>query len=147
MSQKPTYEALEERVFELETIELKLKENEVLLKDEINWWRLLVDESRDAIVVLDQDIKVYEANQQFADMLGYSKEEVYQLHAWDWDARFNKEQILELAATVDTVGHHFETQHRRNIYGRLIDVLPACVELSNNGAVLPGKETNILYMP
>jgi len=134
MSEKPTYEELEKRVLELEKIEFELKKTEIFLKDEINWRRLLIEESRDAIVVLDQNAKVYEANNRFADMLGYSKEEVYQLHAWDWDANFKKEQILELAKTVDDVGHHFETQHRRKD-GRIIDV-----ELSNNGAVYRGQK-------
>lgn len=134
MPEKPTYEEIEKRVHELEEIELELKKTEILLKDEINWRRLLIEESRDAIVVLDQNAKVYEANSRFADMLSYSREEVYQLHAWDWDAHLNKEQILELAKTVDDVGHHFETQHRRKD-GRLIDV-----ELSNNGAVYRGQK-------
>jgi PAS domain S-box-containing protein len=62
-------------------------------------------------------------------MLGYPREEVYKLHAWDWDSHLNKEQILELAKAVGEVGHHFETQHRRKD-GSLIDV-----ELSNNGAI------------
>lgn len=134
MSDKPTYQELEKRVLELENIELELEKTDMLLKDEINWRRLLVEESRDAIVVLDQNAKVYEANNRFADMLGYSKEEVYRLHAWDWDAHLKKEQILELAKTVDEAGHHFETQHRHKD-GRLIDV-----ELSNNGAVYRGKK-------
>ncbi|MBM9511687.1 PAS domain S-box protein [Desulfogranum marinum] len=73
----------------------------MLLKDEINWRRLLIEESRDAIVVLDQNANVYEANNRFADMLGYSRAEVYQLHPWDWDAQLKKEQILELAETVN----------------------------------------------
>jgi PAS domain S-box-containing protein len=134
MSEKPTYEELEKRVLELEDYELELQKTEMLLKDEINWRRLLIEESRDAIVVLDQNAKVYEANNRFADMLGYSRAEVYQLHAWDWDAHLKKEQILELAKTVNDVGHHFEAQHRRKD-GRLIDV-----ELSNNGAVYRGKK-------
>jgi PAS domain S-box-containing protein len=134
MSEKPTYEELEKRVLELEEIELELKKTEMLLKDEVNWRRLLIEESRDPIVILDQNAKVYDANNRFADMLGYSREEVYQLHAWDWDAYLNKEQILELAKSVDAVGHHFETQHRRKD-GRLIDV-----ELSNNGAVYRGQK-------
>jgi PAS domain S-box-containing protein len=134
MPEEPTYEELKKRVLELEEIELELKKTDMLLKDEINWRRLLIEESRDAIVVLDQNAKVYEANNRFADMLGYSKDEVYHLHAWDWDAHLNKEQILELAKTVDDVGHHFETHHRRKD-GSLIDV-----ELSNNGTVYRGKK-------
>jgi PAS domain S-box-containing protein len=134
MSEKPTYEELEKRVLKLEEVELELKRTETLLKDEINWRRLLIEESRDAIVVLDQNAGVYEANNQFADMLGYSKEEVYQLHAWDWDANLNREQILELAKNVNDTGHHFETQHRCKD-GRILDV-----ELSNNGTVYRGKK-------
>jgi PAS domain S-box-containing protein len=134
MPEKPTYQELEKRVLELEEIELELKKTEMLLKDEINWRRLLVEESRDAIVVLDKNAKVYEANSRFTDMIGYSKKEVYQLHAWDWDAQLKKEKILELVKTVSDAGHHFETRHRRKD-GRLIDV-----ELSNNGAVYRGKK-------
>ncbi len=134
MSKKPTYEELEKRVLELEGIEIQLKRTESLLSDEINWRRLLIEESRDAIVILDEDAKVYDLNKRFADMLGYSREEVYNLHVWDWDAQFTKEQILELANTVDEVGHHFETRHRRKD-GSLIDV-----ELSNNGTIYKGKK-------
>ncbi|MGD9733106.1 MAG: PAS domain-containing protein [Desulfamplus sp.] len=113
---------------------MKLKRTEQLLSDEINWRRLIIAESRDSIVVLDQETKVYEANKRFADMLGYSLEELYKLHAWEWDVNFSKEQILELAKVVDPSGHHFETQHLRKD-GTIIDV-----ELSNNGAIYGGKK-------
>jgi PAS domain S-box-containing protein len=134
MSEKPTYEELANKVAELQAVELELKRAEVLLKDEIKWWRLLIEQSRDGIVVLDQNVKVYEANNRFAVMLGYSREELYHLYAWDWDAFLNKEQILELAKSVDDAGHHFETRHRRKD-GSLIDV-----ELSNNGVVYRGQK-------
>jgi PAS domain S-box-containing protein len=134
MSEKPTYEELEKRVLKLEKIELELKKTQMLLKDEINWRRLLIEESRDAIVVLDQNGKVFEANNRFADMLGYSKEEVNQLHVWDWEAISDRKHILEMIKIVDDARDHFETQHRRKD-GRLIDV-----ELGNNGAVYRGKK-------
>lgn len=134
MPDKPSYDALAKRVLELEKIELELKKTEALLKDEITWRRLLTDESRDAIVVLGENAKVFEANHRFADMLGYPMEEVYGLHVWDWDAHLKKEQILAMASTVDETGDHFETQHRRKD-GRILDV-----ELSNNGAVYRGQK-------
>jgi PAS domain S-box-containing protein len=102
--------------------------------DEISWRRLIIEESRDAIVILDRDAKVYEANNQFTHMLGYSREETYQLHAWEWDAILSKEQVQELARNVDDVGHHFETKHRRKD-GRIIDV-----ELSNTGTTYRGQK-------
>jgi PAS domain S-box-containing protein len=134
MAEKPTYEELQKRVLELEKAELELKKTQALLKDEIAWRRLLVNESIDGIVVLDQNCKVYEAIKRYADMLGYSMEELRQLYAWDWDTQFTKEQILEMAEKVDDVGQHFETRHRRKD-GTLIHV-----ELSNNGAEYRGQK-------
>lgn len=134
MSEKPTCEELKKRVLELEEIELELRKTQLLLEDEISWRRLLIGESRDAIVILDENGRVYDANSRFADMLGYTKEEVYQLYVWDWDAVLEKEKILELIKTVDAAGQNFETQHRRK-NGCLIDV-----ELSNNGATYRGQK-------
>jgi PAS domain S-box-containing protein len=104
------------------------------LRDEIAWRRLLVEQSRDGIVVVDQNGKVFEANKRFADMLGYSPEEVLDLFVWDWECLATKEQILGMAQAVDASGDHFETRHRRKD-GTIIDV-----ELSNNGAVHGGRK-------
>jgi PAS domain S-box-containing protein len=134
MSEKPTYEALEKRVLDLERTELEFKKVEKLLRDEIFWRRILIEESRDGIVILDRNGKVYEANKQYADMLGYSMEEVRQLYIWDWDTQFTKEILLEMIRTVDDAGDHFETRHLRKD-GTLIDV-----EISTNGAVYRGQK-------
>jgi PAS domain S-box-containing protein len=134
MPDKPAYEELEKRVLDLEKERQELEKREEKLKDEIIWRCLLIEESRDAIVILDAKGKVYEANKQFADMLGYSLEEVKQLHVWDWDVQFKKEEILQMAHAVNDTGHHFETCHRRKD-GTLIDV-----ELSNNGAYYKGEK-------
>ena len=134
MLNQPTYEALENKISELEKLVTELRHTESLLRDEINLRRLLVEESIDAIVVLDQCGKVYEANNRFADMLGYSRDEVYELHVWDWDALLSKKRILELINSVTDAGQHFETQHRRKD-GRILDM-----ELCNNGLVYRGKK-------
>ena len=62
--------------------------------DESVWWHILVDQSRDGIVVVNQDGGVFSVNQQFANMLGYTKEEALQLHVWDWDKNLSQETIL-----------------------------------------------------
>ena len=110
----------------------ELKKAEVALADEVTWRRILINQSRDGIVILDQDGKVHEANQSFARMLGYSMEEIQQLHVWDWGFRLPREQIQEVLRTVDETGDHFETQHRRKD-GTLFDV-----EISTNGAYFAG---------
>jgi PAS domain S-box-containing protein len=110
------------------------KEAEAFLKDEISRRRTLVEQSRDGIVVLDLNGKVFEANQQYAHMLGYSMEEVQQLYVWDWDTQFTKEQLLGMIEAVDETGDHFETRHRRKD-GTLCDM-----EISTNGAVYRGQK-------
>ena len=67
-------------------------------------------------------------------MLGYSMEEVQQLHVWDWDTQFTKEQLLEMIEAIDDTGDHFETHHRRKD-GTLCEV-----EISTNGAVYRGQK-------
>jgi PAS domain S-box-containing protein len=104
------------------------------LTDEATRRRILVDQSRDGIVVLDQDGKVFETNQRFAEMLGYSPEEARELHVWDWEYLYPRERVLEMVRTVDEAGDHFETQHRRKD-GSVYDV-----EISTNGAMFAGQK-------
>jgi PAS domain S-box-containing protein len=99
----------------------ELKRQEQALADELTRRRILVDQSLDGIVVLDIDAKVVEANQRFAEMLGYTPEEVRELHTWDWDKNFPPEQILEQGQNVDEKGLHLETKHTRKD-GSAIDV-------------------------
>ncbi len=97
-------------------------------------FRNYIEKSRDGIVILDRDGKVYEANQRYADMLGYSPEEITQLHVWDWDIQWTREHLLKMIAEVNEAGDHFETQHRRK-NGSFIDV-----EISINAALFNGKK-------
>jgi PAS domain S-box-containing protein len=110
------------------------KQAEEALTDEATRRRILIDQSRDGIVILDMNGKVYEANQQFAEMLGYSPKEVAQLHIWDWDTQWSREQLLEMVRSVDTAGAQFQTYHRRKD-GTVYDV-----EISTNGAVFAGQK-------
>jgi PAS domain S-box-containing protein len=110
------------------------KRAEGALADEVTRRRILIEQFRDGIVVLDEKGKVYEANQRFAEMLGYSPEEVSELHMWDWDTQWTREQLLEMVRSVDAAGDHFETCHRRKD-GTVFDV-----EISTNGAMFAGQK-------
>jgi PAS domain S-box-containing protein len=114
--------------------EKELKQAHAALAEEAIRRRLLVEQSRDGIVILDQNGKVYEANQRYAEMLGYSAEEVRELYVWDWDAQWTREELLEMVRHVDATGDHFETRHRRKD-GTFLEV-----EISTNGAVLGGQK-------
>ncbi|WMW25480.1 PAS domain S-box protein [Methanolobus sediminis] len=73
---------------------------------------LFFESSLDGIVVLDEEGKVYDANEQFGNMLGYSLEEVKKLHIWDWNTIFTREQLIELLKNVHDHSYLFETIHR-----------------------------------
>jgi PAS domain S-box-containing protein len=107
---------------------------EQALADEVTRRRILVDQSRDGIVVLDTNGRVYDANQRFAETLGYSVEEALQLAVWDWEYQYPHDQVLEMIRTVDETGDHFETRHRRKD-GSICDV-----EISTNGAIFAGQK-------
>jgi PAS domain S-box-containing protein len=96
--------------------------------------RILIDESSDGIVVLDEKGKVYETNKRFAEMLGYTPKEVRKLSVWDWEADFPREKVAEMIATIGPEGDHFETHHRRK------DGTTYDVEISTNGAVVSGQK-------
>lgn len=94
--------------------------------------RILIEQSRDGIVVLDQEGKVWEANKRFAEMLGYTAEEIQQLYVWDWDTQWSREELLTAITNLGTKGDHFETRQRRKD-GTVFDV-----EISTNAAFYSG---------
>jgi len=112
----------------------KRKRAEEALIAEATRRQILIEQSRDGIVVLDENGKVYEVNQRFADMLGYSVKEASELHVWDWEFQFPREQVQEMIRAVDEKGDHFETRHRRK------DGTTYDVEISTNGAVIAGHK-------
>ena len=107
---------------------------EEALADEATRRRILIEQSSDGISVLDENGKVYDVNQRFAEMLGYSLEEARELYMWDWDTQWTREQLLGMIRSVDEAGDHFETYHRRKD-GTVFDV-----EISTNGAIIAGKK-------
>ncbi|MEN6308528.1 MAG: PocR ligand-binding domain-containing protein [Anaerohalosphaeraceae bacterium] len=110
------------------------KQAEESLADETIRRRVLFEQSPDGIVALDQDGKVYEANRRYAEMLGYTMEEVYHLHLWDWDAQWTRQELLDRVRNINITGNHFETRHRRKD-GTVFDV-----EISSSVAVCSGQK-------
>ncbi|WP_022664013.1 hybrid sensor histidine kinase/response regulator [Desulfospira joergensenii] len=107
---------------------------EAALREEVAWLWKMIQESRDGIVVLDENGKVEDANIKFARNLGYSLEEVLELSVWDWDDQWDKEHILGMIEDLDEAGDRFVTRHRRKD-GSLLDV-----EISTSKAVRYGRK-------
>ncbi|MDN5309897.1 MAG: two-component system, cell cycle sensor histidine kinase PleC [Methanolobus sp.] len=106
------------------------KETDRKISEEVFWRRTLMEQSRDGIVIIDQNGKVFEANPRYAEMLGYSQEEMGSLHMWDWDIHYTREQVLEMLRLADSKGILHETRQRRKD-GTLIDV-----EINANAAIV-----------
>ena len=75
--------------------------------------RALFEHMHDGVVVLDDDGSVFESNSRFAEMLGYTSEELHQLHIADWEAKYSREQLLEMVRNVPSEGQSFLTVQRR----------------------------------
>lgn len=107
---------------------------EVALADELDRRRALLEGSRDGVVVVGSDARVLEANRRFAELLGYLPDEVLQLHLWDWDRCWTREDLLERLANLGAEGVLFETQMQRRD-GALVDV-----EVSSSAVMVGGQK-------
>lgn len=120
------------------TVSTDITENQIIaeaLRNEATKRRIFIEQSRDGMVVVNEDGgTVYECNQRFADMLGYTMEEMKHLTVFDWEVQHPHEQVVAMIRTVDDKGDHFETQHRRKD-GTIYDV-----EISSNGVTFAGQK-------
>jgi len=110
------------------------KQSELALEREIQRRQILVESSFDGIVVIDSQGNVVEANTSFANMLGYSLEEVATLNVVDWEAQLTPEEIAACQhSTMPCMT--FETRNRRRD-GTVINVEISCNRVDWEGEVL-----------
>ncbi|WP_320152868.1 PAS domain S-box protein [uncultured Tolumonas sp.] len=83
--------------------------------------RIFLEQSQEGIAVLRQDGSLFEWNPAFAQMLGYSEQEMRYLNVKDWDSKLEHEKIDDITHNLG-LGHlTIETQHQRQD-GRYYDV-------------------------
>lgn len=99
----------------------KRKQTELALAKELIRSRTLLDTSIDGIVTLDDEGNVVQASASFAEMIGYSVEEMHHLNVADWDAQWSREELQQSLNAVIQAPPHFETRHRRKD-GSIYDV-------------------------
>nr|WP_321497955.1 response regulator [uncultured Methanolobus sp.] len=110
------------------------KKAEKKIAEEEVWKHELIKDSMDGIVVLDLLGGVYEANRRYADMLGYSLEEIKNMHIWDWDKSVDTEQLPWALMSTQKYDKYIETQHQKKD-GTVINV-----EISSSSAVCGDQE-------
>jgi PAS domain S-box-containing protein len=108
------------------------KTQQLALQEETARWKMMMERSRDGIVILDAASNaVREVNPAFADMLGYSRDEMLGKHPWDWDLRFNREEIEAKADEILGGDIFFETKMRcKDGTTRNVEVSSTLTELS-----------------
>ena len=127
---------LGDEVFQLSVIRdiSERKQADSTLEREANLRRILFSESRDGILVLTLDGRVFNANRAMAGLLGYSLEELSELRPWQWDEHWTSDTALDQLRELATTPATFETRHRRK------DGTLYPVEVSANGASI-GDQT------
>ena len=69
------------------------KRTQALLEEELLRRRVLIEESQDGIVVLDEHGALQEANPSFQRLIGHDADEIRGLHVWDWDTAWTRERV------------------------------------------------------
>jgi PAS domain S-box-containing protein len=97
-------------------------------------YKTLLQNAAEGIHIIDNNLKLIEANDAFCKMLGYLPEEVLQLHVTDWDAQHNKDELTKMLKQLLNQTALFETKHRRKD-GSFIDV-----EINASGIIIADQE-------
>ncbi len=109
------------------------KRFQIAQEEELWRRRVLVEDSRDGILVLRADGKVQEANRSFVEMTGYELAELLDMHVWDWDTTWTRERTESALKVFEQNGAGstaFESVIRRK------DGSTRHVDVRANGAVL-----------
>lgn len=113
MSSKPTYEELEQKIKELERAHSNCRKEQEVLSEQLLRQNSLMEASLDGIAIIDQSHRVRHSNRQFAQMLGYTSEEVLRLYTWDWECTMTEAEIRKSFSDLSKTKTTFETCHRR----------------------------------
>ncbi len=89
------------------------KEELLLLQEREDRLLQLVNKARLGVVSFNQDHKVIECNQRFAEMMGYTIDEMMELYTWDIDALNNEEDIRNNFNDLSVANVTIETVHQR----------------------------------
>jgi diguanylate cyclase (GGDEF)-like protein/PAS domain S-box-containing protein len=73
----------------------------------------LINSAKLGMVIIDQSHRAIHSNQRFADMLGYTIEEVLELYTWDWEVITPREEIEADFSDLAKIDFTIETKHRR----------------------------------
>ena len=117
-----THRNITERRLQQEAIQREVRRHEILMES-----------SNDGILIIDDDHRIVEANRRFAEMLGYSEEELIGMYTWDYVADHDEMSIREGFGNFSRVSLVIESKHQRKD-GSVINV-----EVSLTGVDVMGE--------
>lgn len=95
------------------------KQAELALEQEVLRRQMIFNTASDGIHILDAQGNIAEASDRFAEMLGYTPDEVTQLNVTDWDVRWSQAELRQMFRNLASETYAgpdarvFETMHRR----------------------------------
>jgi len=93
------------------------------LRQQGEYYQLMMNTSRDAIHILDNQGHLREWNEAFQKHLGYSQDEMLKLHVTDWDNQWDADELLKELENLIQCGATFETRHRcKNGVVRFVEI-------------------------
>jgi len=112
VSEKPTYEELEQRIKELETNSAELKHLQGELKESEEKYRALFEQTIVCIVLMDENGRHVDFNKNVYEVLGYTREEFEKMTVENTEAIKTVDQIQEHHRQVfaEGKGDTFETK-------------------------------------
>ncbi len=83
------------------------------LRNELEFREFLFETNKDGMVIFDDDHKVIDVNTEFCQMLGYTSDEMKQLHTWDFDSLLDENKVRDEFNPEGEIFSTFESVHRR----------------------------------
>jgi PAS domain S-box-containing protein len=121
----------------LPRIAFQRQKEQASLRESRQYHRILMERSRDGIVIVNQAYQVVEANARFAEMLGYTPDELIGMHPWEFEANMTEADIRRIFPDLSEISTIFESRQRRKD-GSVFDV-----EVSLGGTMI-GDEAMVL---
>lgn len=123
MSEKPTYEELEQRNQELEIEAAERRKVEAAVHESEERYRIIFEQSMDSVVIVNmENLALIDFNDKACESLGYNREEFKRLKLSDIEHFETTDMIREhTEKVIKEGGQVFETKHRTK-NGELRDV-------------------------
>ena len=109
------------------------KKSQIAVKDERQKYKTIMELASDGVHIIDENGNIVEFSHSFADMLGYSDDEMKTLNVTDWDAVKEKEELLNTVRSQLLFPDRFYAKLKRKD-GSIIDA-----QITSNGIELDGK--------